>query len=185
MLVPFAILDELSEALVDTLADYNNIIILGDFNIHVDEPNNAIALELIDIMSALGLKQVVDFPTHNMLHTLDLIFIEAGPLEDTIRCYPGAFISDHRIVNLAIQQIRPSHPVKEVIFRKYKNINYDLFKQDLSEACASLMLNKITDLETTVNRVLDKHAPEKRIKVKLRNKLGWFTEDIRDQCKVV
>ena len=157
----------------------------------MDEPNNTRAMELMDMMTALGMRQIVDFPTHNLLHTLDLIFIETGSLEDSCRCYPGAFISDHRIVNLNILKKQVPHPVKEVTFRKLKNIDYAVFKQDISEACANLSLhglnvdNAVMNSETMVKRILDEHAPEKKIKVKLRKKECWFTEQIRDQRKVV
>ena len=57
--------DEISDWVVNPLSNHNNIVIGGDFNMHInkeseeDEPGM-----LLDDMEALGLKQNIHFPTH-------------------------------------------------------------------------------------------------------------------------
>lgn len=50
------------------------LLIVGDFNFHVDCPNDVNANELLNILDSLGLSQHGTEPTHNNKgHTLDLI----------------------------------------------------------------------------------------------------------------
>ena len=66
--------DILMELLVDIVTSNMNLVVLGDFNIHVndiDDPNAGIFL---DTMTALGLKQHVKSPSHKSGNCLDLIF---------------------------------------------------------------------------------------------------------------
>ena len=68
--------DQLSDYLMDILAQHSNNIVLGDFNIHVNDHNNVDAGLLLDTLSALGLDQKVFNATHNKGNTIDLIFVE-------------------------------------------------------------------------------------------------------------
>ena len=70
-------IDDVTEHLSELLVNKQNNIILGDFNMHIDDPFNPEAGIFNDIMSALGLIQQVTFPTHNKGNTLDLIFSES------------------------------------------------------------------------------------------------------------
>ena len=63
--------------LVEDLASkHKNLVILGDFNLHVNDPSATDANIFIDTMSALGFIQIVKKVTHKTGNTLDLIFIE-------------------------------------------------------------------------------------------------------------
>ena len=46
------------------MASYRNIFIYGDFNIHIDDPNDTEALIFNDTIEPLGLQQHVNFETH-------------------------------------------------------------------------------------------------------------------------
>ena len=49
------------------------LLIVGDFKIHVDSSNNE-SKGFLDILNANGLTQHVTNPTHQKGHTLDLIY---------------------------------------------------------------------------------------------------------------
>ena len=56
-------LDDLTEFLTDWMATYRNIIVCGDFNMHIDNIDNPTDTEaqiFIDTMEALGLKPIVN-----------------------------------------------------------------------------------------------------------------------------
>ncbi len=59
------------------MSHYNNIkdevIICGDFNIHVNKPDNHNTKKFIDILSEFNLVQHINEPTHKLVTTLDLI----------------------------------------------------------------------------------------------------------------
>ena len=46
-----------------------NVIILGDFNLHVNDPNDDIAKNFIETSQALTLEQHMKFPTHTSGNT--------------------------------------------------------------------------------------------------------------------
>ena len=48
-----------------------NLIIMGDFNIYVDDLDNSDAKQFNDVCVAIGLEQVMNFGTHIQGHTLD------------------------------------------------------------------------------------------------------------------
>ncbi len=51
----------------------DKVLIVGDFNIHVDNEKDALGSESIDILNSIGVRQHVSGPTHSQNHTLDLI----------------------------------------------------------------------------------------------------------------
>ena len=53
-----------------------NLVIIGDFIIHVNDVDDPNASMFLDTMTALGLKQHVRGPTHKSGNCLDLIFTE-------------------------------------------------------------------------------------------------------------
>ena len=66
-------IDQFTDLLTTLQTKYNNIIILGDINMHMDDPNNQNACILQDSINAFDLTQHVKIPTHNKGHTLDVI----------------------------------------------------------------------------------------------------------------
>jgi len=65
--------------LFDVLVTYSaDIVITGDFNIHVDKENNSHTRKLNDLLSSFDLVQSVTGPTHLAGHTLDLVITRSG-----------------------------------------------------------------------------------------------------------
>ena len=71
---PTEALSRLLETAISWRLQYPKTIILGDFNIHADEPSSKQNTDLISSMETLGFSQYVSGPTHQAGHTLDLIF---------------------------------------------------------------------------------------------------------------
>ena len=57
-------LDEFTEWLAKILGSFTNMIVLGDFNIHINDENDNEAGIFEDTITALGFNQHVTFPTH-------------------------------------------------------------------------------------------------------------------------
>ena len=70
-------IDEIAEFMVDFLTEYNNVIIMGDFNIRLDNTEDPDVIVFIDTIMALGLDQHVNFSTHKNGGILDIIYTEA------------------------------------------------------------------------------------------------------------
>ena len=75
-----------------------HLLILGDFNIHVDNKRNSASRQFQDLIDDAGLKQHVRNPTHKDGHTLDLVLTysdESFVSNLTVRRF---YIGDHRPV---------------------------------------------------------------------------------------
>ena len=69
-------IDDFTTWLPDILTKYSNIIIAGDFYIHIDDTNSDEGTIFKDTMDAFGLIQHVRTPTHKDGHIMDLIMME-------------------------------------------------------------------------------------------------------------
>ena len=65
--------DDLAGLLSVICMEFDCLLIVGDFNIHVDKPEDRSAKELCYVLEHFGLSQHVNQPTHNKGHTLDLL----------------------------------------------------------------------------------------------------------------
>ena len=50
-----------------------NVILLGDFNIHMDNINLPLTRDFASCLDSFGFQQHIDFPTHSKGHILDLV----------------------------------------------------------------------------------------------------------------
>ncbi len=75
-------LKEFADFLSDLLVTVDKALIVGDFDIHVDNTNDALGLAFTDLINSFGVKQNVTGPTHRFNHTLDLIISHGIDLTD-------------------------------------------------------------------------------------------------------
>lgn len=61
-----------NELLTLTCAMSSSVILIGDFNIHVDTDYSE-SLEFMSVLECFNFEQHVNFPTHSKGHTLDLV----------------------------------------------------------------------------------------------------------------
>ena len=95
----------------------DHIIIVGDFNIHIDVPSGD-GFKFLSLIEALNLDQLVTAPTHLHGHTFDLVLSHGDQnCDGGIRV--GEYISNHALVICSIDFPQPPPPTKIVSFRKY------------------------------------------------------------------
>ena len=62
------------ESYLDTTVLVDEMLcITGDFNLHIDDPNDTYGCQFNNLLSSYGLVNHVTFPTHQAVHTLDLV----------------------------------------------------------------------------------------------------------------
>ena len=92
-------LDDFTNWLSERLIDYKNVVITGDFNIHINHQDSKDdALIILDTITAMGLQIHNRFPTHRQGNTLDLIMSESISELEVMTYHPGPFMSDHCFV---------------------------------------------------------------------------------------
>ncbi len=92
-------LKEFADFLSDLLVNVDKALIVVDFNIHVDNTNDALGLAFTDLINSFGVKQNITGPTHRFNHTLDLIISHGIDLTD-IDIVPQSYdVTDHFLVS--------------------------------------------------------------------------------------
>ncbi|WP_233220276.1 hypothetical protein, partial [Micromonospora sp. RP3T] len=76
----------------------DKVLIVGDFNIHVDNEIDALRAAFIDILNYIGVSQHVSGPTHCRNHTLDLILSHGIDVNAAEILQQSNDISDHFLV---------------------------------------------------------------------------------------
>ena len=158
------------------------LLIVGDFNVHIDDPNDGLASFLRDTLSAFGIKQHVECATHNKSHTLDLVMTKLEENITDLRVTDPQ-LSDHHLVFFGLETELVEKQKKTVTYRKLKAINLQSFENDLKNSelyqCESEDVNFLANLyDRTLTDLLNKHAPEITKMVSDRQMVPWYTSTI-------
>ena len=111
-------IDNFTDWIGERVMTYDNIIITGDFNLHVNEEDDPEIQVFINTIAALGCNQVVDFETQNQGNHLDLVLAEELSKLKIANCSPGHYVSDHCTVETVLTQNREDMQRKSVTTRK-------------------------------------------------------------------
>ena len=114
-------IDEFTNWLPDQLVENDNVLILGHFNIHINDQSDEDAGIFTDTMEALGLSQHVEHPTHRLGNTLDSIFTEINGNTQLVLIMEGPFFSDHSAVTFKLQFPRDDIRRSTITYRRMKN----------------------------------------------------------------
>ena len=174
--------------LLTTIGSENtNIILLGDLNLHIDNPEDPDADQLIAMLEAFGLEQHIKFPTHQLGHTLDLIAMEpATKFECTP--IPGPYLSDHRMVIIETTNMKPTEALQYKEYRKLTTAAITEFQKNFNNQPildATNLEDAIHQLNDQMLRNLNKVAPLKRRRSLKKAPKSWFNKDLLDQRKIV
>ena len=135
-------------------------------------------------MLALGLDQLVMFPTHRSNNTLDLVLTECLGTHRILSCKPGPYLSDHAAVEFLLSVEKQHMVSKHITIRKLKSIDIPSLIEHL-QLDDQLDSDKLDDmvewLETKLWTALKKHAPSKEKCITVRSSNLWFMDEIKEQ----
>ena len=171
-----------------------HLLILGDFNIHVDVLSDPDTRKFLDLLYSLGLEQHVDQPTHIHGHTLDLAITSKA--SSIIQTSPRVdrYFSDHgsvvHVCNLKLR--KPTYKVKTISYRKLKSVDMDRFNDDLASSSLCTVNYSgvhspasfekfVKNYESTLSNLIDHPAPIKTKTVWSRPQVPWYN---RLRCPV-
>ena len=162
-----------------------NLLILGDFNFHWDEPDNRHTRLLVQLFDSADLVQHVSQPTHRGGHILDWvvsrsdkdIFVQSMSVEDLL-------MSDHFLIKFTTNMARPSAPKKKIQARNFKKMDMNSFRSSLS--MSDLVNSPPDDVEQlvlmynkTLSSLLDTYAPLTERFVVDRPDSAWCTPSVQ------
>ena len=161
-----------------------NILIVGDFNFHYEDPLNADASRFRYILLIHSLCQHVSGPTHMDDHTLDLV-INKSTDNLVSNTTVSDFLSDHGAVHCCRHLPKP-HPLRHPIrYRNYADIDKQVLLGDIATSTtlgldpANSAASLLEQYDTTLSTLLDKHAPVLTRTITIRPKVPWFNGDIK------
>ena len=152
-------LDEFIDWVVEYIMNDTNVIVLGDFNLHVNDPNDDNAMNFIESTQAIALEQHVNFSTHLSGNTLDLVFTEQFNGLKIQKCTQDDFILDHCIVKCNLNVKRPDITRKVISYCKLNDINIQNMMNSFSTTYFDDLDGLVEQFDKALSKALDKVAP--------------------------
>ena len=157
--------EELADMLAENIIhNQRNLILLDDFNIHLDVPTDPGTMLFNDFLASLSLPNHINVATHTSNHTLDLLITstEDNTIVGTSRDH---LLSDYHFVHTHIKLRKTKVLAKSVSYQKLKCIDHKQFNLDLHETVNHILQVKVTSLDDLIaqydhelRQILDNHA---------------------------
>ena len=125
---------EFSDLLEQYTTVPGNLLIMGDFNIHYDQPNNTDVSRLRTLLHDNRPWQVIHEPTHQKGHTLDWLVVR----EDCCLHQAGVMDlanADHKAVVCQLPVEHPKRRKRSVTSRNLKTIDLENVQTDVCSFC--------------------------------------------------
>ena len=161
-------------------------IFIGDFNIRVDKDGDPNTVMFKDCLESLNLTCKVDFLTHELGHTLDIVI-----LDNTSSLIPivnqGCFISDHSLIYMELMVGRELVEPKAKMCRRLSKVDHGVLGIKLGELVDRIISNAdgkdvsllAHEYEVEIKGVLDEISPMVKVKQKSKTPFPWMTEDVK------
>ena len=182
-------LEEFSSFLEGLVLTTSALLVTGDFNFYIDEPNDCDALRFLQVLNSFDLIQHVSEATHEKGQILDLIITRTH--ERLVgRCtVDNPFVLDHLAVHSLLDLAKIPLKCKRISYRKIRDIDFSELCGQLEDTrlvrdAASFSFGELVyEYNTTLKLLLDRHAPLKTMTITLRPTALWYTEELRSEKK--
>lgn len=172
---------------------YDAVVMLGDLNVDF-MVNTRHVTNLKNVLSNFNLKQVIDKPTRSVMNSstlIDVLIVSSEiPIKESKSVEISERITDHNLIYTVLDLPKNKIIYKKINFRDYNNINPNIFEQHALQLPwheiynTPLVDDKIYLLSLNIMHLLNKHAPIKTKKVKLKPHTPWITPNIRLMMKL-
>ena len=190
-------LSEFSEFLADLVLSSDKVIIVGDFNIHVDDENDSLNSAFSALLDSVGFSQNVNKPTHCFNHTLDLVLTYGIEIEHLIVFQQNSALSDHFLITFeftimdygaSTKKFHYSRCLSDTAVTKFKEMIPSLFTsmpyantiENNSSSVSSTQVDNLVDGTAALLRTsIDTVAPLKKKAINYNKIAPWFNEQLR------
>ena len=169
------------------------LILTGDLNFHLDKPNNPNTVRFNSLLDEYGLQQKINVPTHVAGHILDVLVVRDDSVLNSF-CVSdpclinddGNEIRDHFAIHWSIKLEKPKPSTKTIEYREIDKINMSALCDDISNSeLTSISGNdqRSADIlvklyNSTLEKILNRHAPLKSRTVFIRNNTPWYNQNV-------
>ncbi|XP_054869434.1 uncharacterized protein LOC129349621 [Amphiprion ocellaris] len=190
-------LSQFSDFLSDLVLSSDKVIIVGDFNIHVDVDSDSLTTAFNSILDSIGFSQHVNKPTHSFNHTLDLVLTYGIEIKQLTVFPRNPLLSDHFMITFQFTTIdcigvknkyHYSKCLSHNSVTKFKEIIPSLFSPaPLTDIMEGKYYNFTpTEVDYIVNNAaaslrttLDSVAPVKKKVLSQRGPAPWYNSQLR------
>ncbi|XP_041471887.1 uncharacterized protein LOC121421284 [Lytechinus variegatus] len=177
-------LADYDELVKELSASSSKVLLLGDFNIHVDIPSKPEAMEFLSSLDEAGLCQHIQGPTHRCGHTLDLIISKDNDDSFVNSCWiREKLYSDHHFLGCVLDVARPKLQNVTSVSRNFRSLNKDSLCSKIAEAFVDFPFQGTADEHVTfynnaIFTVLDTMCPATKRTHKFRSHPPWYSDEI-------
>jgi hypothetical protein len=164
------------------------LCIMGDFNFHLDKPDDPNAALFSDLLSSMDLHQHVTKPTHRSGHLLHLIITRSPDSAPGSLVIHDACISDHCLITCAMNVHAARAPVRNICARSTRKVRpVDLAERldnrlNPPDAISDFDLH-VSSFSSALASALDELAPLRSIKLKGDDQKPWYSDAIHEARK--
>jgi len=175
---------------LESLALYKcQIVITGDFNIHVEATDDSATKQLHDILDSIHCTQHIPLTeTHTRGSTLDLLITKSDQLVEDLQVDPPGILSDHSLISWRVPIQRQPSIVQQREVRSWARVNRDEFRAALlsSELCDPKRRPDTAEdffemYHSTLQSLADRFAPVRKIKQRCQRLAPWMDNECRRQ----
>ena len=173
------------EDFLHNFSEKKGSLVVGDFNVHVERPDDRLSSDFLGVLEDHGWKQLVNVPTHKDQGTLDLVITRdaadsAGVT--SISSEAKTYLPDHFLVSFRYH-IGKSHQhglTKTILSRSFKDVDMDAFVEKINQSelvglDLSLSLDELVQLyNSELRKFLDEVAPEIPRIVPQKDRPIWY-----------
>ena len=183
-------MDEFTDLLTLLAYTHQPVVLAGDFNVKMNQPNNSDTSSFSTLISEFDLLPIIpNAPTHRLGNVLDFALISSTflPSVNSISLNSSITISDHYPISLSLfsdastSSLSPSLPRNRRLFNKLDHSDFSL---TLSQSLTTLTTNSCTTLQeylsnfnTAIIQTLDQFAPNQKITSNTNTNPPWMDQE--------
>ena len=168
-------LDHLSKTLGQLTCQYDKTILIGDFNLTVENNN------LENFMNTFDLECLIKKPTcfqSSNQRCIDLILTNKKELFKNNDVFEVRISDHHSFIVTALKSQLLKGNAKTKLYRDYSSFNLDIFKEDLENSFKNNFITEYSDFENVSLEIFHKHAPIKKKILRFNDNL-FMTKSLR------
>ena len=183
---------ELDSLLSHICSQSDNIVVMGDMNVHFEKVNDRMVKECVEMFMSYGFRQQIFEPTHIEGGTLDQIFTFS--LDNKLSCISkvdstNVFGSDHFPTYCEINLALEKKFFKQLTYRNLSSIDKNVLRKDLIDLLGAFDFSgelgvMYCSLTNSIKTIIDHHAPLLTKNLAMMNEAPWFDKEYRVlRCK--
>lgn len=185
-------LECLENVLISFMANFDIILLGGDFNVDLLNLNNINTTHLTNFLNKYDLHQLISQPTRiteNSKTLIDLIICSDKNFINDVNVINMEEISDHSMVDCSVKLKRNKQHQLLHTYRDFSKFDYDIFLVDLFRVNWAMIFElesideKVEFWNKNILEVFDMHAPYKTVRIS-KSPAPWLTDNLKLMMKL-